>query len=488
MNVEEFYREDCQDEVCDCVPRRVDRTPCSFAKKELIISPKSKLKTLQLYGYTFPEEPLARQEALDFIEQYPLFILKGGTTLCHSTDIHKILAFKKGEPATVPETLGWWKNYLVGHSKYKGGWFTYETGYGGPEFGMLLHYRVQGDIPILFVPRQKGDELWSGSHLVKGVKDWKKKGYPMIDTKYYADQLAERLVSLGFPGYISCDECEVFLTHESMRKSMNERPYKIVYEPDIPGKSSQTKEQTIFHLMVEALSEANDKYPLKVFEGERGGVTLVNLNETQIQKIMPITDLRKAYMDLGFSVPDIKQVPPPDETKSVIISQDYEIPEIKIPSDTIKLRVQNNNVKIISFWPETLEKIELESESLLEIPPFPSSLLYLRIYEAHIKDFPPFPETVRDIVIEKFGLTTLPSLPKKLEKLTVRERRLEKLPRLPETLLSLVLDGCSGLRELPPLPKKLRFLSLRNVIVDHFILPKDTECSDCQSYMYTRDE
>jgi membrane-associated HD superfamily phosphohydrolase len=40
----------------------------------------------------------------------------------------------------------------------------------------------------------------------------------------FADELAVRLVELGFNGYVSCDECEVFLAHQVMPEVLSFPP------------------------------------------------------------------------------------------------------------------------------------------------------------------------------------------------------------------------------------------------------------------------
>jgi hypothetical protein len=72
---------------------------------------------------------------------------------------------------------------------------------------------------------KKYSERFSGSHIIQGVKDWKKKLYDPIKHDYYADDWGLKLAKLGFNGYISCDECEVYLTHDIMKKCI-EYPFK----------------------------------------------------------------------------------------------------------------------------------------------------------------------------------------------------------------------------------------------------------------------
>lgn len=240
-----------------CTPSKNEPKECAFAKENLITDLAEKKRILEKFGYTLPSHPKRKQQAEDWIEDCPILVLKKGTTLVHSTKADHILSIKE-EGMMLQETLhttnvaGWWKKYYPGQEEYKGGWFTYDTEYGGPAFGIALYYRIEEDIPVLFIPNQRArlnnihyypfeteiiqtnkietDEKikrYSGSHLIPGVKNWREKKYKEIVPVYYADQLGLRLAKLHFPGYISCDECEVYITHNVMKKVKLNRPYKI---------------------------------------------------------------------------------------------------------------------------------------------------------------------------------------------------------------------------------------------------------------------
>jgi len=266
--VRDFYKQDDADALC--IPRTTKPLECAFSDATLVTDFGEKLDLLTDYGFVLDSLTEAQQnEASDFIKEYPVFLLKAGTILCHVTlyETGKTISYShKTQEINVADTLGWWTKALVGQSKYRGGWFTYETKYGGPEFGLNLYYRVERDVPLLFVPNHrpfydgqksndeeaksyypneaiKQDVLssmlkeeiddFTGSHIVVGVKDWLTKNYPPIQPKYYADQFAKRLADLGFPGYISCDECEVYLTHETMRKSLPNKPFRVEIDNDL---------------------------------------------------------------------------------------------------------------------------------------------------------------------------------------------------------------------------------------------------------------
>jgi len=84
------------------------------------------------------------------------------------------------------------------------------------------------------------------SHIIEGVKDWKKKGYERLKHQIhsYADELAKRLVTLGINGYVSCDENEVFLSHRVMMDGVIEHPksmYITEYGKESMGKTNSAK-------------------------------------------------------------------------------------------------------------------------------------------------------------------------------------------------------------------------------------------------------
>ena len=149
-------------------------------------------------GYVLPTDAKDQQEALDFIDECPIFVVRKGKTLCHSTILRNILSYDESRDHFVYTDPGWWLKYYVGQEKYGGGWFTYETNYGGPKFGFLLHYMLQEDIPVLFIPNMKAQinnpsyfpdsqkanilryNNYTGSHVMIGVKNWKEKGLSLI--------------------------------------------------------------------------------------------------------------------------------------------------------------------------------------------------------------------------------------------------------------------------------------------------------------------
>jgi hypothetical protein len=302
VSVEEYYKEDCKvKDKCKCVPYTNSKfkKECGFKDMPLITDPRAKMDIFISYGYEIKE---ASREALDYINEFPIFILRKGTTLCHSTHKSRLLAREK-RGFKIPKLL-WWNKFLPGQEIYNGGWFTYETPYGGPAFGVSLFYKVQEDIPILFIPNYKkhkddknyfpdypwnflpsGDHTdkdeFSGSHIVQGVKNWKEKGYEMINAKYYADELAKKLVSLGFPGYISCDECEVFITHKSMKRMLNQPPYRIRVELD-KGDSYKSTFDEILELMC-----FKDEYcPLQINSNLKDRGDIIDMEIIDVEKTL----------------------------------------------------------------------------------------------------------------------------------------------------------------------------------------------------------
>lgn len=256
------------------------------------------------------------EEASDYIVENT--VINVGGNLYHTFDLSRsTILLEEGEKLAVlrPKFLFWWLFNYVGHSDYKGGWFTYLQDKSGPQFQGTLecllidkidliffgpeyrrrfrycdfdyyppvcylayaysnyllsvnspkpisredllknldfivertppdllaetrdlsekikadslvtnHYDSESEVANFCLTKMGGfyAEYFGASHLVKGPKHWYKKGYEEIThpPEAYADQLAIRLVNLGFPGYASCDECEVFLSHETQKSHM----------------------------------------------------------------------------------------------------------------------------------------------------------------------------------------------------------------------------------------------------------------------------
>ena len=267
-----------------CSPETETRETCEFSGEPLYNLSELNTYYPKLYQEMMIDLDLDNPETLDFLEEFDFYILKEGTTIVHTTTIE---LKKENNKYYYRDSINWWKNYYPGQKDYKGGWFTYKTSFGGPHFNTELFYKVERDIPLIYIPNfyrndflktcgNKSDEentsdfydckyykenkkeikklidldkfneitnltteeyltydnlyslvRWQSSHLIPGVKNWKKKGYKMIThlPTEYADDLALRLSNLGFYGYISCDECEIYLTHKIMKDSLN-RPYQ----------------------------------------------------------------------------------------------------------------------------------------------------------------------------------------------------------------------------------------------------------------------
>jgi len=155
------------------------------------------------------------------------------------------------------EQILWWLHKYVGQSDYKGGWFTLNQDSSGParidKFGYGLKYSIQKSFPLLFIPpiylnkynNNKNDYFdtidakcrddyikdwkWSGSHIFEGVQNWKEKQYSKItrndeNCQAFADTFAQKIINLGFNGYISCDECEVFLNYNFQQEYLDTPP------------------------------------------------------------------------------------------------------------------------------------------------------------------------------------------------------------------------------------------------------------------------
>ena len=198
---------------------------CGFVNIPLLTPEEARANNIRPYN-SIPSDKMEKFEFKDYLDGFDVMLLEKGTVLCHSTS-----------KSIRNEENVWWNRSYPGQKNFKGGWFTYETDYGGPHFGLNLFYKLQEDVAVLYIPnmRLKLDdpsyfvdfvEMWmdksfNSSHIIQGPKDWKKKGYKNLkDNNYFADGLSYRLAELGFNGYITCDECEVFITHDKMETAI----------------------------------------------------------------------------------------------------------------------------------------------------------------------------------------------------------------------------------------------------------------------------
>ena len=148
----------------------------------------------------------------------------------------------------------WWNKYYVGQQSYKGGFFTYQTNYGGPLFGFDLVFNIEEPIPLFFIPPFYADKYsddenytknfagvkindqvlhkyiergFSGSHLFEGLEDINRRPYSSLvrqNEEQYSDKIGVHFSNLGFTGFTTCDECEIFLSHETMIKYNLKQP------------------------------------------------------------------------------------------------------------------------------------------------------------------------------------------------------------------------------------------------------------------------
>lgn len=245
-----------------CVPeRRKNGKGCSFSGD--FISTPQRAQKLKLFPFSsIPNITRGKdiEEFRDYLNEFPVFVLKRGTTLIHSTHIHTVerISLKHDELRAKLADTCWWKKYFPGAKSYGGGWFTHTSSYGGPTFGMYLYYKLEKDLPVLYIPKydkkinnpeyitktahvNEALDEYSSSHIIQGPRGWKKKGYQNLHEKdsYFADGLGKRLSELGFNGYISCDECEVFISHKAMEDGVISYPYRIDYNGEYENDSEK---------------------------------------------------------------------------------------------------------------------------------------------------------------------------------------------------------------------------------------------------------
>uniref|UniRef100_A0A6C0DB22 Uncharacterized protein n=1 Tax=viral metagenome TaxID=1070528 RepID=A0A6C0DB22_9ZZZZ len=226
-------------------------------------NPMSQMNILKICNYD-----ISNNEQQDYLDEMLYYIIPENTKCYHATSLVDKVLINFGEydhminPVylkTNNQSIFFWTQELIGQKEYGGGWFTFNQKDSGPsasaKFGLVLEYNVREEFPILFIPpiynNLTNDKLfntineyeknnlkdyttlhkWSGSHVFQGVYNWKEKRYsiikhPLLST--YADNFAKKIVNLGFKtGYISCDECEIFLPHEIQATKLDRIPTNV---------------------------------------------------------------------------------------------------------------------------------------------------------------------------------------------------------------------------------------------------------------------
>ena len=261
-------------EMKNCTPIIHDKIPCDFVDLKVDFWEKSKYNSNLPY-YSLPSKD-NEKEFYEWLSEFPIVTIPQGTVLIHNGLTKDFVKDKSLENLDLSKpyvpwsnvsidqksnAMCWWNKTFVGQGNYGGGWFTYKTTHGSPPFELAITYKLKTNLTVLFIPNdyaekynkekyrfgdiKKYDEKettdryfsdiqlasgadpnYRGSHIVQGVKNWKQKGYKAFGQGYYADGLALRLSTLGFNGYMSCDECEVFISHGAMRTCIG-RPEKI---------------------------------------------------------------------------------------------------------------------------------------------------------------------------------------------------------------------------------------------------------------------
>jgi hypothetical protein len=226
-----------------CVPDLYDLEDALFVSDSEYISlysPEEASKEgIKPYSGNYSELSI---EAKDWLNEMPVVVIKKGATLVHQTRLTSVLYTTQDDVSLNVANACWWEKFYPGQKEYGGGWFTYGTDYGGPPFGLALKYKVQQDFSILFIPNKyrtllkesnadislnRNERSHAGSHLIEGVEGWKEKGYAKITNSYFADDLGKRFSELKLNGYISCDENEVFLSHNLMLSGVISYPFGI---------------------------------------------------------------------------------------------------------------------------------------------------------------------------------------------------------------------------------------------------------------------
>jgi len=311
-------------------------------------------------GHMLPLLPDVRFDEEDVAPwlRFPICYVAAGTPLWHSMKIESLFT-KRDDKLKFNRNGCWMLNHHVGQASYGGGWFTYEKPYGGPRFGVFLSYAMQQGCPLLFIPpiyrdlyngkdfeqhfRARSDVLstyadeykFSGSHLVEGPPGWKLlRNFQRLRHETigaYADDLGARLARLGFTGYLSCDECEAFLTHGAMDRFSMQLNHAVLDRPMLRtmklNRKAVTERDMLF--MEDVLKTMCASEPLRVKK------TVTQMERRDDRQQLDYVDIEAALAKLAEAAPASPRTAP--SLPSLSLSRDLS-PTLSDLSPTLSAR------------------------------------------------------------------------------------------------------------------------------------------------------
>ena len=99
---------------------------------------------------------------------------------------------------------------------------------------------------------------------------------------YYGDELALRLSYLGFYGYMSCDECEVFITHKKMMSALI-KPVKVTISA--MGFGIEKKDPILIKKLFTWIQKICDK-SYEIYQSHKSGLVVTQLKNRNNTKIL----------------------------------------------------------------------------------------------------------------------------------------------------------------------------------------------------------
>lgn len=127
---------------------------------------------------------------------------------------------------------------------------------------------------------------------------------------------------------------------------------------------------------------------------------------------------------------------PSHVTEIICNTNDFEILPEDLPQTLKRIEFNTNKLKQIKYLPPKLELLAVHLNELTEIPDcFPNTLQVLYCGSNKLKKLPPLPDSLLELFCFNNILTSLPNkLPPKLERLICFGNKLTRIPDLPTTL------------------------------------------------------
>lgn len=186
-------------------------------------------------------------------------------------------------------------------------------------------------------------------------------------------------------------------------------------------------------------------------------------------------DWTSVEVELGC-VPKVQAAPP--------VMAPTDLRGVPLPAGWATLRqiyLTPGNTEYLPGLPDSVERLTVEKNRLVELPSFPNSLQFIHLDHNELTSLPSIPQFCRILSVKHNRLERIPSpLPPFLELCYVTHNHLTELPAMEHTRLVSIGAGFNQLTSLPTFPDTLRMLGCpQNQITVLSNLPDRLEVLNC---------